>query len=143
MKKTISTLAAGLLLFAAACSSNAAPEQPAAPAGPASPAPEATVAAVDPAGMYDFIATMGAQTRTGTLEIRNEPQGIRGEAWLEGESDPAIIGTGSVTGNHVVLDAYVGNGMDVTFALDFTGSSFTGTISAGGDVIDVTGTRRP
>ena len=98
---------------------------------------------VDPVGMYDFEAKLGADVRTGTLEItRNAEGGLRGEAWLEGEPDPAIIESGAVSGNHVQLTAFVGGGMPVTFELDFAGAGFTGAVTAGDQTIELTGTRR-
>ena len=106
-------------------------------AAPATPAP------FDPAGMYDFTATMGPEERTGTLELeRNAAGQLVGEGWLDGEPDPAIIESVVVTGNHVDMYAHVGNN-SITFSLDFVGTAFSGIIDAGGDTIQVTGTRRP
>jgi hypothetical protein len=135
MRNTTRALAASLLLLTAACSRNVEASS--------EPVPAASTA-FDPVGLYDFVATMGIETRTGTLEIeRNDTGGLRGEAWLEGEPDPAVIESGAVAGNHVQLTAFVGGGNQVTFELDFTGTTaFSGTIVAGGDVINVTGTRR-
>ena len=99
--------------------------------------------AVDPVGMYDFVATLGIEDRTGTLEIeRNEAGVLVGEAWLEGEGDPALIESGVVNGNHVDLHAFVNGALMVTFALDFTDGNFDGTITAGDESIEVVGTRR-
>lgn len=137
MRKTIPTLTAALVLLTAACSGNAAPESAAAPA------PVAAAAATGPAGMYDMIVTRGIEERTGTLEIVQSGAGFTGEGWLDGEADPAVIQSGSRTGNHVTLHAIVGGGNPVTFELDFEGNDFSGTITAGGDVLNVTGTRRP
>ena len=112
--------------------------------GPASdrPAPSTSAAATfDPSGLYDFVATMGADSRTGTLEFERTGNGFEGEAWLEGEGDPARIVSGSIAGNHVILNGIVGMN-DVTFEIDFTGGTFAGTITAGDNVIGVTGTKR-
>ena len=134
------SMVAGLALVA--CSGNEPSADPA-PVAPQGPAP-AAVAGFDPVGMYDFVATMGMDDRTGTLEItRNAEGGLRGEAWLEGEPDPAIIESGAVAGNHVQLIAFVGGGNQVTFELDFEGTGFSGVINAGGQAIEVDGTRRP
>lgn len=133
MRRLFVTLCAGLLLIGA-CSSSPTPDTTPAPA------PAAAVA-FDPSGMYDFVATMGMESRTGTLQITRTANGFEGEAWIEGEGDPARIVGGGVTGSHVVLNALVGMN-DVTFALDFTGTTFAGTITAGDAVIDVTGTKR-
>ena len=131
MTTTTRVIAAALLLLSTSCGRNVQAES--------EPAPTA----VDPVGMYDFVATLGAESRTGTLEIRrNDTGGLRGEAWLEGEPDPAIIESGAVTGNHVALYAFVGGGNQITFELDFTGAAFAGTITAGDETIAVTGTRR-
>ena len=124
-----------------ACSSNEPAAEPA-PATPQAPAASA-VTGLDPVGMYDFVATMGIETRTGTLEItRNAEGGLRGEGWLEGESEPAVIESGAVSGQHVQLTAFVGGGNQVTFELDFEGTGFSGVITAGGQTIEVDGTRR-
>ena len=127
-----------LFLFATACSSASAQTD-------ATPAPAAAAEAdIDPVGMYDFVATLGIEARTGTLEIvRNDDGGLRGEAWLEGEGDPAVIESGAVAGNHVSLFAFVGGGTQVTFELDFEGNEFSGVITADGQAIEVDGTRRP
>ncbi len=121
-----------------ACSRNPDPEY--APDAAAAPA----VSGFDPVGFYDFTATLGIEDRTGTLEItRDANGGLGGEAWLDGEGDPAVIESGAVTGNNVQLLARVGGSNEVTFNLDFTGSSFEGTITAGGDqTIAVSGQRR-
>ena len=104
---------------------------------PAAPAP------FDPAGMYDFTATMGSDTRSGTLELeRNAAGHMVGEAWLEGEPDPALIESAVIAGSHVDLYAHVGANA-INFSLDFNGPAFSGIIDAGGDTIQVTGTRRP
>ena len=104
---------------------------------------QAPTAPVDPVGMYDFDAVMGIQEQKGTLQLERNPEGqLVGEARLEGESDPAIIGSGVVTGNHVELSALVNNSLPVTFVLDFTGSEFEGVIVANSDSIAVYGTRR-
>lgn len=135
MRRISSFISAALSIFLLACGST--------PAADSSPTPaNAPSAAVDPSGMYDFVATMGAESRTGTLEIaRSAAHGFTGEAWLEGEGDPAQIVSGSIVGNHVLLNALVGMN-DITFELDFTGSTFAGTITAGDQMIDVTGTKR-
>lgn len=142
MKTTrLLSLFAGLGLALAACSGNESTAEPApvAPRAPAAPA----VTGLDPVGTYDFVATMGIESRTGTLEITRSPEGgLRGEAWLEGESDPAIIESGAVSGNHVQLVAFVNGSNQVTFELDFEGTGFSGVINAGGDMIDVDGTRK-
>ena len=104
---------------------------------------QAPAAAVDPVGMYDFQASMGIEVRTGTLEIERNAEGnLVGEAWLEGEGDPAIIESVVVTGNHVDAYAFVNGSLPVTFALDFTDSTFAGTITAGDQAIAVDGQRR-
>ena len=134
MRRLFVALCAFLLLIGA-CSSTPSSEPTPAPAA------AAAVPAFDPSGMYDFVATMGSESRTGTLEFERTANGFEGEAWLEGEGDPARIVAGGQTGNHVVLNALVGMN-DVTFELDFTGATFAGTITAGDATIDVTGTKR-
>ena len=114
-------------------------------AGAAAPAAaQATASAVDPVGMYDFIATLGIEMRTGTMEIAPDAEGaLMGEVWLEGESDPAIIDNVVVTGSHVQILAYVNNSLPVTFELDFAdANTFEGTVTAGNDSIVIDGTRR-
>jgi hypothetical protein len=107
------------------------------------PATDTAAPAVDPIGTYDFQATLGIEMRTGTLEIeRNEAGDLVGEAWLEGEGDPAIIESVVINGLHVDMYAVVNGSMPVTFALDFTGTEFAGTITAGDQTIDVDGQRR-
>ena len=104
---------------------------------------QAPAAAVDPIGTYDFQASLGIEVRTGTLEIERNAEGnLVGEAWLEGEGDPAVIESVVINGNHVDAYAYVNGSMPVTFALDFTGETFAGVITAGDDAIDVDGQRR-
>ncbi|HUF12721.1 MAG TPA: hypothetical protein VMN78_06465 [Longimicrobiales bacterium] len=135
MRKATAVLATSLLLVAAACSRNVEEAS--------DPAPAAATE-FDPSGMYDFLAEVGIVARTGTLEIERAPTtGFRGEAWLEGEGQPAIIESGTVTDRHVVLNATVGGGTRLKFELDFAGAGFSGVVSAGGDTIAVTGTRRP
>lgn len=139
MRKATAVLAASLVLLTAACSRNVGVASDPAPAAATTPA---AASAFDPSGMYDFVAQFGGQSHSGTLEIERAPTtGFRGEAWLEGESDPAIIHSGSVTDRHVVLNGTVG-GNDVVFELDFDGAGFSGVIIAGGDTVPVTGTRR-
>ena len=135
MRRISAFVPAVLSIFVLACSS--------APDTDSTPTPTTVAsAALDPSGMYDFVATMGGESRTGTLEIeRSAANGFTGEAWLEGEGDPAQIVSGSIVGNHVLLNALVGMN-DITFELDFTGAAFAGTITAGDQVIDVTGTKR-
>ena len=124
-----------LMVFATACSSASAQSD-------STPAP-ASAAAFDPTGFYDFEATLGIEVRTGTLEFERNAEGhLVGEAWLEGEGDPAIIESVVVSGNHVDAYAFVNGSTPVTFALDFTGSAFSGTIDAGGQSIAVDGQRR-
>ena len=114
------------------------------PAAAQAPAATAPAADVDPVGMYDFEASLGIEMRTGTLELVRGAEGqITGEAWLEGEGSPAVVQNGTVTGNHVQLNALVNGSMPVTFVLDFTGNEFSGIIRAGNDEITVDGTRRP
>ena len=133
MQKAAAVLAASLVILTAACSRNVE--------APSDPAPAAATA-FDPSGMYDFVAQFGGQSHSGTLEIERAPTtGFRGEGWLEGESDPAIIHSGCVTGRHVVLNGTAG-GNDVVFELDFDGAGFSGVIIVGGDRVAVTGTRR-
>ena len=135
MRKTTATavLATSLVLVAAACSRNAE--------ATVDPAPSAAPA-FDPSGMYDFLAELGIEVRTGTLEIERTPAtGFRGEAWLQGEGNPAIIESGTVSGRHVVLNAFAG-GTQVVFELDFDGAGFSGVAIAGEDTITLTGTRR-
>ncbi|HEX6589505.1 MAG TPA: hypothetical protein VF039_10815 [Longimicrobiales bacterium] len=105
---------------------------------------QATAEAVDPVGMYDFIATLGIEMRTGTMEITPDAEGaMAGEVWLEGESDPAVIDDVVVTGSHVQILAYVNNSLPVTFELDFAdANTFEGTVTAGNDSIVIDGTRR-
>lgn len=129
MRRIASLATAALSVFILACSSTPSSD------------PTPTPTAFDPSGMYDFVARMGAESRTGTLEIERTANGFGGEAWLEGEGDPAQIVSGSAVGNHVILNGLVGM-KDVTFELDFTGSTFAGTIMAGDNEIAVTGTRR-
>lgn len=135
MRKATAVLATSLVLVAAACSRNVE--------GASGPAPAAATV-FDPSGMYDFLAEVGIQARTGTLEIERVPTtGFRGEAWLEGEGQPAIVQSGTVTDHHVVLNASVGGNIQVKFELDFAGAGFSGVIIADGDTVGVTGTRRP
>ena len=102
----------------------------------------APAAAMDPVGMYDFTATLGSESRTGTIHIHATPSGgYGGEATLEGESDAATIQNVRVEGNRLIIDASP-PGQDVTFELDFTGNTFSGLIFAGGDAIPVTGAKR-
>lgn len=110
----------------------------------AAQAAEPSGQSVDPVGMYDFIATLGIEMRTGTMEIAPDDEGaLIGEVWLQGESDPAIIDNVVVTGNHVQILAYVNGQLPVTFELDFDGANaFTGTVTAGDDSIVIDGTRR-
>ena len=117
-----------LSLAAAACSSATSQSD--------APAP------IDPVGMYDFTATLGSDTREGTLEIVRTPAGLDGEAWLTGEPEPALADSVTVRGSHVVLYMLVGGGDPVNFDIQFAGPSFTGVIVAGMDSIGVTGQRR-
>ena len=125
MKKLIWTLAASIFVLAV----------------PSKGGAQEAVAPVDPSGMYDFVAVLGIEARTGTLEVTQTADGWDGEVWLEGEGDPALIESGTVTGNHVVLNAVVGPN-PITFELDFTDDRFTGVVNAGGDVITMEGTKR-
>ena len=98
---------------------------------------------IDPVGMYDFVATLGIEDRTGTLEIvRDEAGAYGGEARVQDENAPAIIESGTVEGSHVALVAWVNGSIEVRFDLDFAGDGFEGTITANGQAIDVVGTRR-
>ena len=104
---------------------------------------QASAAPVDPVGMFDFEASMGIEARTGTLEIGRNAEGqLVGEAWLQGESEPAVINGGTISGRHVELNALVSNSLPVAFVLDFDGDEFAGIIVANSDTITVIGTRR-
>ena len=128
-RPTILTSTALLMSLAtAACSS--------APSSSDSPAP------FDPVGMYDFTATLGSDTREGTLEIVRTAAGLDGEAWLTGEPQPALADSVTVRGSHVVLYMLVGGGDPVNFDIQFAGPAFAGVIVAGMDSIGVTGQRR-
>ena len=134
--RRVTPLVVLILLSATACANAAARSEP-------TPAPAASNE-LDPVGMYDFVASLGIEARTGTLQIqRSDTGGLRGEAWLEGEGDPAMIQSGAVSGNHVSLFALVQGSLQVSFELDFAGTAFSGLIIAGGDSIAVDGTRRP
>lgn len=100
------------------------------------------VTTLDPVGMYDFTASLGTETRNGTIDIRQSAAGrYIGEARLEGESDPAVIDSVQVSGNRMIIDA-TPPGTSVTFELEFTGSDFTGFAFADGDAIPLTGSKR-
>ena len=123
------TTSALLALALAGCSS--APPPPRAPAAP-----------IDPVGMYDFVAALGTDERTGTLEIERTANGLGAEAWLTGESQPALSDSVVVNGSRVTFRAYVGGGDEVNFDLDFEGAVFRGVIVVGLDSISVQGQRR-
>ena len=134
MRIRILCLTLALAVTASACSRNVEADSEPRPAA---------AATLDPSGLYDFTATFGDETRTGTLQInRNAAGEYSGEAWLEGEPDPAIIDNAVIAGNHVVLNAWVGGTNAIRFELDFAGSAFSGTIHAGDQAVAVTGTRR-
>lgn len=96
----------------------------------------------DPTGFYDMVALLGGDERTGTLEIERTATGLAAEAWITGESQPAIADSIEVDGSHVVLHTLVGGGDAVTFDLHFDDDAFTGVILVALDSIDVTGQRR-
>ena len=115
-----------VLAFAGACAH--------APANP--PAP------IDPVGVYDFVATMGSDERTGTLEIERTAAGLDAEAWVTGEPNAALADSIAVDGSRVFIRTYIGGGDRVDFDLQFAGDAFTGDIVVGLDSIDVRGQRR-
>ena len=123
------TASALLALALTGCSSSAPP-------------PRAAPEPIDPVGMYDFVAALGTDERTGTLEFERIASGLRAEAWLTGESQPALSDSVVVNGSRVTFRAYVGGGDEVNFDLDFEGAAFRGVIVAGLDTITVRGQRR-
>ena len=130
MRKTMSLLPVFLLLLAAACSRSATVESEPAPA-------------LDPAGMYDFVASVGGESRNGTLELERTATGWEGEGWLDGEADPALVDSATINGSHVTVYAMVDGEDEIIFDMDFAGrNSFTGIIMAGAQSVNVTGTRR-
>lgn len=109
----------------------------------AAQAPAGTADPVDPIGSYDFIATLGIEMRTGTIEIHPTEDGFEGEVRLQGESDAAVIDDVVVTGQRVEIQAFVNGSLPVTIAMDFTGPDvFTGTIAVPDDSIVIDGSRR-
>lgn len=98
----------------------------------------------DPAGTYDFTATVAPDmTIPGVLEItRGADYAYHMVATVEGETHAAEGDSIEVSGNHVVLHLLAGEGEPVTFHLDFSGSTFTGAVATGEGSIPVTGTRR-
>lgn len=134
MRTKASVVALFLVVFAAACGRGYPQED-------GDPTPSSSASALDPVGMYDFTATLGSESRTGTIDIRRTENGYGGQATLEGESDAAILDSLRVDGNRMVIDLTVSGG-PVVFELDFTGAAFTGFIFADEDAISVTGAKR-
>lgn len=105
-------------------------------------APASQPTPIDPVGFYDFVATLGSDERTGTLEIERTAAGLDAEAWVTGEPNAALADSIAVEGSRVFIRTYVGGGDRVDFDLQFAGDAFTGDIVVGLDSIDVRGQRR-
>lgn len=132
-RTTTVVFALSLAAVTAACGGRQVAVESAAPAA---------VATLDPVGMYDFTATLGGETRTGTIHIQpTSSGGYGGEARLEGEPQPAPIDSVRVDGDRMVINASP-SGQNVIFELEFAGSSFTGFVFAGDDAVPLTGTKR-
>lgn len=134
MRTNATVLVLSLAVLAAGCGGGYAEAE-------SGPAPSVSAATLDPVGRYDFTASLGGETRTGTIEIARTANGYGGSATLEGESHAAVIDSVRVTGNHMVINLTV-PGDPIVFELNFTGAAFTGFILAGGDVVDVFGAKR-
>ena len=121
----------GLTLFSLsllACSSSPQPEGP---------------APFDPAGVYDFTVSVGADmTIPGVLTITRDGHAFHSEAVVEGETHAAVGDSIEVTGNHVILHMVAGEGEPIVFHLDFAGPGFTGAVATSEGSIPITGTRR-
>ena len=130
MRRIASSAALVLLVLAAACSRNVEASS--------EPAPSS-----DPVGTYDFTASMGGITQTGTLVIqRNDAGTLGGYATIDGEPEPAAVNSVTQTGSRLVVGLTPPDGSEVTITMDFTGSTFTGNAAAHGQTIPLTGSKR-
>lgn len=113
---------------------------PAAPA-PAAPAPTTPAPAVDPAGVYDFVAVVQGQEVRGTINVVAREGGYSGVITSSALPDMPITSV-AVSGSRITLSAGTQNG-DVTIEFTMAGEEFTGNWSMPGDGGPVTGRRRP
>jgi hypothetical protein len=131
MKRT--SLAALALL--AACAPAATP---AAPSG--GPAPAAATAALNPLGMYQFATEVESETVTGSIEVTGVPGAYGG--YVRSPAGEFPISGVTVTGQQMVVKAETPGG-ELTIAMNFTGSAYTGRWAMDGDMGDIRGQRAP
>lgn len=132
MRGSAAVFIISLAALAAACGSRPVPME----SGPA-----ATAASLDPVGTYDFTVSLGAETRSGMIEVQRTDGGYGGVGRLEGETESAVIDSVSVDGRRMII-YMTAPGESVTFEMDFTGASFTGFVFAGEDAVPLTGSKR-
>ena len=134
MHRIASAAAVASIVLLAACSRGYEAES--------EPAPAASSAALDPVGVYDFSASMGGMTRTGTLTVTRTDTGYGGEATVEGESQPATITGARVEGNVITVEVLPPNGGGmIDFVMTMSGSTFTGNVVVEGQTLPITGTK--
>ncbi|HEY7768878.1 hypothetical protein [Longimicrobium sp.] len=137
-------LAATLALSLAACApANTSVPEAAAPA-PAATTMTTTVAttrstALNPVGEYEFATQVNGEAVTGTIEITGTP-GAYGGRIVTLKFPEFTVRSASAAGQELTVVAETPNG-NVTFRMMFTGDTFTGGWTLGGDTGAITGRR--
>ena len=138
--KTI--LAATLSLGLAACATaNTGTPEVAAPATTTMTTTAATTrsTALNPVGEYEFATQVNGEAVTGTIEITGTP-GAYGGRIVTLKFSEFTVRSASAAGQELTVVAETPNG-NVTFRMTFTGDTFTGGWTLGGDTGAISGRR--
>lgn len=140
--KTI--LAATLALGLAACATAKTSTTEAAAPAPVTATTTTTVAttpsaALNPVGEYEFATQVNGEAVTGTIEITGTP-GAYGGRIVTLKFPEFTVRSASAAGQELTVVAETPNG-NVTFRMAFTGNTFTGGWTLGGDTAAITGRR--
>jgi hypothetical protein len=141
MKAILATLA---LSLAACATANTSTPEAAAPATATTTTMTTTVAttpsaAMNPVGEYEFATQVNGEAVTGTIEITGTP-GAYGGRIVTLQFPEFTVRSASAAGQELTVVAETPNG-NVTFRMTFTGNTFTGGWTLGGDTGPVTGRR--
>jgi hypothetical protein len=96
-------------------------------------------AALNPVGQYEFATQVNGEAVTGTIEITGTP-GAYGGRVVTLQFPEFTVRSASAAGQELTVVAETPTG-NVTFRMAFTGNTFTGGWTLGGDTGPITGRR--
>jgi hypothetical protein len=139
MKAILATLALSLAACATANTGTPAPDATVTTTTTTTTVATTSSAAVNPVGEYEFATQVNGEAVTGTIEITGTP-GAYGGRIVTLQFPEFTVRSASAAGQELTVVAETPNG-NVTFRMTFTGNTFTGGWTLGGDTGPVTGRR--